>query len=210
MELLELAREPDSAAESGKVLKRYSSKLEKFLSEDKVAVYRPMRQSIYAALDKSKKYETFFYTESGPIKYAAKFLKYEKASAHGGNGVELAVLRLLDKGERIQRRQYFRLPVSLEALFRSGDRAFAGAIKDISGGGVRFFTNGDLSSATAIFNLNEEELSLTLKILEKIAVDKAVSAGVYNYEYRSMFVDIDEKTREKILKYVFEAQSKRR
>lgn len=128
----------------------------------------------------------------------------------------LIKVKVISEIRKIQRRMFFRLPVSLDILvklFNEKEQEFTegklirALTKDISGGGICFWTN-------AVFNVNDlilikmkienEELILKANILRKERLENKI----FRHEYACKFVDAPKTQVEKIVRYIFKEQQK--
>jgi c-di-GMP-binding flagellar brake protein YcgR len=144
-----------------------------------------------------------FFTGSGGY-YSFKACTVRSASLPSGS--YRVVLRRTGGPDRIQRRRYYRLKILLDAVVQAGGSIFPVRIKDISGGGVL------TASKTPLPEGRELKLCIDLRSFGSIwAHARITRAGeteeqTYRYEYGLVFTGIDEKDREKIIKFIFSEQ----
>lgn len=122
------------------------------------------------------------------------------------------------KFERIQRRAYLRvnvkIPINVEMVDKDGDALkFVSEIRDLSGGGISFFTNDDLNQYNKIGNffvaisLPKEEKPIKtqadLVFCNKINPDplKNIKKGNFAYIVAFKFTGLDDKTIDKICRF---------
>jgi len=104
--------------------------------------------------------------------------------------------------KKIQRRKYYRLATHIPTEFhleKQENKKHTGVIKNISGGGVLLAASLDLKNCGV--------LNLKGKVVRK---DKNEKGLKYKYLYGINFMDINEKNRDIIIKYIFEEQRKLR
>lgn len=135
------------------------------------------------------------------------------------NSLTLLVLSKPDNINRVQRRQFFRLAASLNLHYRllpdlqaSSTAPFKDArTKDISGGGVRFAARGEMKRDDILDLLIEvPQRNKEPALVPCVGRVVVVKGEGKEKEYGIEFVLIDEPDREKIVKFVFEEQAKRR
>lgn len=110
-----------------------------------------------------------------------------------------------------QRRQFFRMPVNLMiAIKKDGEeKPKQGVSIDLSGGGFCLISRGDYKKNEIV--LMDFELTNGLKIEGLKAIVKwQVKKVEHQYEYGVEFLDIDSKTREQLISYLFELQRNRK
>lgn len=134
------------------------------------------------------------------------------------NSVQLAVLTQPVFVERVQRREYFRFPMSIDAklymlpsemVYKSitdvpvefFNRMKAGIVVDLSGGGLKAAVKEHMTKGHyAIVSINiPEEITLLCKI---VWVHKDIKNR--NYKVALRFEDMRERDRDKIIKFIFE------
>lgn len=147
--------------------------------------------------------------------------------------VRLLVLEPPETWSRIQRRDFFRLPISLPLRFRtvslppdfardntvkkqalaawSEDRLFnVGRTKDLSGGGLLMITETPLSAGEEVFlelRMPQELLRLSGRVVRELAGNQDDGPGqVVGVE----FVGIDEREQDQIIQFIFREERRRR
>jgi c-di-GMP-binding flagellar brake protein YcgR len=122
--------------------------------------------------------------------------------------VPLLQLRMLGSWEKIQERYFLRVPVSIDCLFEvlSEDEAErtpqSGVMLDLSGGGFLLRTSRPLQPNDGIrvsFNLKDTQITANAVVARLVEAD----AG---FDYGICFVDIPERLRQVIIKFVFQRQ----
>jgi len=130
---------------------------------------------------------------------------------------DLSYLKIERLGDvfKEQRRNFFRLEITLQIKVKTIDPKYGeqmeidGLTKDISGGGLRFITEKPLKLNTRV------EITIYIEG-EPVAVQGRVvrcllSTELENkYEIGIMFENIDEKTRTKVIAFIFENQRRMR
>lgn len=190
--------------------KVYVSQVENIIDSNKITVYVPITYGQVLKLPIKKLYAFLFFTEKGIISFDGEIIEYNKV-----DGFNLMTVNLVSKGERVQRRGFFRfsssLPFSFYVLDEEGnggtkeDTICSGIIKDISGGGLRFISNEDIDEQTHIkcfIDLDKEVLITIGNIIQKSVFPKSN----YKYQYRVSFVGILPEEQEKIVQFIFDEQ----
>lgn len=101
-----------------------------------------------------------------------------------------------------------------ESLNQLQNYNLAATITDLSGGGIRFHSENKHAVKERLrfnFILSEGIHELFFEVNVRIVTASRIQVKPMNYEYRAIFDDITNETREKIVRYVFNVQrSKRR
>jgi len=130
---------------------------------------------------------------------------------------ELSYLKIERLGDvfKEQRRNFFRLEIALPIKIKTMDPKYGeqleidGFTKDISGGGLRFITTKPLKLNSRV------EITIYLEE-ESVVVQGRIVRCLFSIELRNkydigiMFENIDEKTRTKLIAFIFENQRKMR
>jgi c-di-GMP-binding flagellar brake protein YcgR len=190
----------------------YKSKIQD-INDDYIMIDVPYASSSYLLMHTGKVIEFYAAFENDVIKYKSVILSRKKEQ-----NVYLAVLTVPEMVGKVQRRDYFRLPISLEVSYNvlTGTKnnynldnipeAFLKSLKkaatiDLSGGGVKIITDKYIkhnSKVLIILNLSKE-----IKIIcNTIRCD--YNSINKNYRTALSFMNIDERTRDVIIKFVFE------
>lgn len=123
------------------------------------------------------------------------------------------ILEYPDNIRRIQRRQYVRVPVVIPLEYRIvGKEALSkpqkGHVMDLSGGGILFKTKENIEERSIVVikvNLGGNETELPASIIRSVKKDEQ-----NHYSVSAEFQEINESTRDKIIRYVFEVQREMR
>lgn len=189
----------------------YVSKLLEIKDPSKVQIAMPFDGGKLMLLDLGDKYNLYFYTQYGLYHCVAQVdARFRQQQLY------IADMVFVSELEKFQRRQYYRLQCLIEMQYkREGveeEKKFGTSV-DISGGGMRFnstrqLTPGDTLSIDfmlpiagnfQMFHLRGRVIASTMLINKDL-----------KYENRVEFVEIDEKQREIIVRYIFEEERKRR
>lgn len=175
------------------------------LDEDEYIISGPIKRSSIVHIAPNTLIDiSYSKYQKGKYRFKALVLQvYEKG---------IYKLRIKRNGEviKIQERNYYRLPITLEVektfTVEEGIVIKENCItKDISGGGIAIFSNYDHNlrdELTINIKLRNKELTVKGQIIRISKTDKKN----YKYEIGIKFVEIDSKSREEIVKYIFNKQ----
>ncbi|MDR3239638.1 MAG: PilZ domain-containing protein [Clostridiales bacterium] len=182
------------------------SQAERVLNGNEVLIHLPFDNGQPVFLPKNERYTLLFYTDAGILRYEGAVRDYTKE-----NGADMLIVRFASRGEKIQRREFFRHVCLLPMKFITGKNGSKtvteGVAKDIGGGGLRFDTNGEMNEGDPVKSallLNDIYLIVAGVILQKRPLVKSQ----YAFEYRIQFTDILQQEQEKIVQYIFQEQRK--
>jgi c-di-GMP-binding flagellar brake protein YcgR len=182
------------------------------VNENQILIDMPTSDSKYYTMHVGSELEFFISSPSEVIKYRSRVIG-KKIENH----IQLVVLNLPQVIGRIQRREYFRMPVLLEAAYtllaqntaytRINDlkqmysNKMAKAITiDLSGGGVRIVIKESIPSGSMLLlSINiPEEINIICKVIraDRDETDK-------NYKVALRFENIEERNRDKIISFIF-------
>jgi c-di-GMP-binding flagellar brake protein YcgR len=162
-------------------------------------------------LSSNKPYELRFFSQRGVFKYSAVLRGYMKK----GN-FDFMLFHTVDPGQKIQRRQSFRLLCGEDVSFNiiensdSVSDPVAGYIRDISSGGVRLLSKTELDLSHLIqlhLPMIDEGFWVYCAILSK---KDLFEEAKYKWQYGVEFIGATDADTEKIVKYVHNEQQKSR
>ncbi len=191
--------------------KCYISQVVNILDGEHVVVHAPISYGKIIKLSNKEDYSFLFITDKTMTRFDSRILGYFKE-----NNFILMKIKLTSKGERIQRREYFRFACLLPLKFSvisddisivDSKQMFEAVIKDVSGGGIRFVSNHNVKKDTKIKCLllfNSDYLITIAKVLNVQEFPKSV----YKYEYRASFIGILPEEQDRIVQFIFEEQRK--
>ncbi len=199
-----------SLMRDNKPIRTYKSKIESPEDPNAILAQLPSVGGQLVKLPVSKAYEMVVYSEGKLIKFKVHLTGYEKQ-----DGFMYCVLKLLSKGEKVQRREYFRYTTQIPFSYITkayGDSEFnlwelnSGLIKDIGGGGIRFASNET--------HEKEDTLKLYIPLYDNLFVaeckilfiDPTPEGSSFRHQYRVQFVDTFETEREIIVQFIFNEQ----
>ena len=206
--------------------KKYGSQLLDFDGDRTAKIAMPISEGKVIPLEIDDDYNLCFFTNSGLYQCTAQIKKrYTENRMYVMDVIFLTTLK------KFQRRKFYRLdclfPIRYRIVpkeqFEKKNEAEQdnekdeilweeGTISDLSGGGIRFHGNveckkGDFVEIVLPLSLQSGiiPLSLYMKVVSCVHFEGSRVA----YETRGEFLNINEKERETVIKYVFEEQRRR-
>lgn len=197
---------------------QYKSKIMDIMDEEILKLSLPIEKSIVIPMAKGWRIDLTFFSGKGLYHCQGEILERYKEEK-----LYLMIVRLTSELERIQRRQFYRLPYSMEIEFRevkeepgiqdisSEEEASwnTGITLDISGGGCRF------NAPVACQIDSQLELEFFLRMEKgfhrqrwrgKVTASYSVPNRNDMYENRVEFIDNDRQKREQLVKFIFEEE----
>lgn len=208
--------------------KLYYSKVYNILSEDTMEIFMPMEQTKLILLPVDSEYNMVLYTEEhGLFQSFVRIIDRYKS-----NNVYILVVELTSNLRKYQRREYYRFSCALEMCSRTLEEDEVQAIEqknpyilqptlplkrsvivDISGGGIRFLSTQRYETGSLIYcsyYLARGKESKQYEVVGKVLDAKELASRPGTYEHRVQYYDLDVKTREEIIKFIFEEERKER
>jgi len=200
----------------------YSSKAVDILDvkERMISIYTPVLAGTNMPMRSDETYIATIFTNHNLIRFKCTFEGYLKEELNF-----FVVLRLLDNGDKIQRREFFRFTCMLAMKFSIMDfgdneaarvmhnqgvtEKYDAVVRDIGGGGIRFITHQDLELEHPIqctIMLGVSTMMLNGRLLEKQYMPRS---GM-KFQYRALFLDISTTAQEEIVNYIFTEQRRQR
>ncbi len=219
---VERGLEEQSDSSSRKI---YYSQIYEILSDDKMEIVMPMEKGKLILLPIDGEVELVIYEGSGLFQCFARVVDRYKS-----NNVYILVVELISSLRKFQRREYYRLSCALTVFARylleeeqqaiensqpytltPGLPMEQGVIVDISGGGLRFLSEKAFEADSLLYVSYQLPQNGHYKSYEMIG--RVISARVLEnrsgtYEHRMQYYDVDRRTREEIIKYIFEEERK--
>jgi len=185
----------------------YISQVLDIVEPDKITISGPMKKSQLVFIHRGDELKVSYNVgEKGTFYFHATVVSRDYLPIY-----KLALIRETEI-RKIQLRSFFRLPISLEIrkrhLVSGKDEEYFEEVceaKDISGGGLKLNCKykhalGDL--VQCIFQVNDTRIEAIAEIVRVSEID------VYNYKYSLglSFIDINESSRDAIIRYIFDQQ----
>lgn len=187
--------------------KSHISQVEHMKDEKNVIIHAPLSFGQVVQLPQGKQYSFMFFTSKGMARFKGRTVKFFKDGAF-----YFLQIQLLDEGEKVHRRDFFRfsclLPFQFSYLTDEEENPITeGIIKDISGGGILFSCNTPMEVGRKIISyirLNNDYLTIEGELLNREYFPKIL----HPYEYSVKFIDISPRDRENIIQFIFTQQRK--
>ena len=195
-------------------IKYFYSKLVYILSEKEIIIVPPrsIRGNI-VKLSEKYKYKIRLKTTKGLFENVMSIKSYEIE-----DGVPMLKIKLLEPTKKIQRREGFRLNIKLDFTFiiieeldkndlkKQENLIFQGKTIDISSGGLKFIANKDMNIDDKIKILLNIKGVIVVALATIIYKAQIENKDGYNFSYKCRFVNIPQKYKEDISKYIFNVQ----
>lgn len=212
---LKLGMKVEMTLDDVEVSPKLVSQFEGTCSDGTYYVSAPIYEGRIYPISVGAKLNLYFVEKENFYKFRAKVLERSRKAA-----ISLLKIQVLGEIKKIQRREFFRfeciIPVKYRVVGSSNtvlnkDENFKKTItRDLSGGGVCIKLEEKLNTGDVI------ECELFLDDFNKVCfVGKVVriteceaDKGTYKYEAGVLFEKIDDKSREKIVSYIFQEQRK--
>lgn len=186
------------------------SQFEAEVEEGVLIVLMPIRNGIYMPLNRGTEMNVIYETKGELCSFRATVLD----RAREGN-VHMLRLRALTEIKRIHRRTFYRFETVRDVRYRVFDSLkddeimrgsyVKGITKDISGGGLCILMQDkpELGAFVEGMLTLDEEMAFTGRVVRIIAVQ---STGVFRYEIGVMFTELDNRSQNRIIRFIFELQ----
>lgn len=210
------------ASEGSDAKKVYTSRVYDVLTEDRLEIVMPMEKTKLILLPIDGEYDLSFYTSMGLYQCFARIIDRYKS-----NNVYVVVFELTSNLRKHQRRDYYRFSCVLDMKTRELKQEEIQAVEanqvllvpglplrrslivDISGGGIRFISDHAYDEGSMIYctyQLILEGAAKDYEIVGKVLSVKEVVNRPGEYEHRVQYVNLDNDTREEIIKFIFEEE----
>ncbi|MCI8510034.1 MAG: flagellar brake protein [Lachnospiraceae bacterium] len=208
--------------------KIYASQVLDEAPEGDMFVSMPIQGGKVIPLNVGEEFYATFYSKSGMLRCQVQVTgRYKKESLY------LLKLAFMTELEKVQRREYYRLSCHLPLIYRiieADERNLLeedipyddeemvmnwqnGEILDLSGGGIRFITPFEIPRHTLLQVRFDISLGEETEVMYAYAVLLRAERSPNNsaiYDSRIKFWRMDRVTREKIVRFIFETQRKKR
>lgn len=191
-------------------------------------VSMPIQAGKVIPLNVGEEFYVSFYTKSGMLRCQAEVMgRYKKDSLF------LLKIALVTELQKVQRREYYRLSCHMPIIYRiisDEERKLleedvpydeeemildwqTGEILDLSGGGIRFITSAQLPKHTLLqvrFDISSGDEVEVMYVYARLLRAERNQNNSSIYDNRIKFWRMDRVTREKIVRFIFETQRKKR
>ena len=195
------------------------TRIEYHKADDKeVHIWTPKVNGRPANLNQSNFYEIRIFGETAEYRYKVRFIEHDEA-----DGFPISRFRLMHEGEKILRRDAYRLNLNTMVMFsvvqEDGNQTskVEGRVVDLSTGGVKILTNQELDKGE-LLNLSiqlDKELLIAFGDIRFSAEaplpppaprGKKTKEPRYTYQYGISFVMLGDSDEEKIIQYMHRKQ----
>ncbi|MCL1884548.1 MAG: PilZ domain-containing protein [Defluviitaleaceae bacterium] len=186
----------------------YTCKVEVLLPESRVVlVHAPVEQNKPVYLKIGGNLTLRLLTDGAIYRFNVLMMSYGDV-----DGFDVVKLRILDEGEKIQRRSAFRfncgIPVTYSVIYASGQQAEReeGLVSDLSAGGAKIFTNKSLHTGYLLnisIPLGEGMVVAFGDVRSKTDLPQG---SKFSYQYGIRFVMMPEADQEQIIQFMYKMQ----
>lgn len=207
--------------------KYYYSQVYEILSEDTMEILMPMEKGKIVLLPIDGEVDLVVFEGNALYQCFARIIDRYKS-----NNVYILLVELTSNLRKHQRREYYRYSCALTMFVRSlqeeeiqaieNDQPYTmtpglpmeqGTIVDISGGGLRFLA-AKVFETDCLLYLNYQLLNggsnKMYEMIGKVISVKELENRRGTFEHRMQYYGVDRRTREEIIKYIFEEERKSR
>ena len=187
------------------------SQVESVKEPNELLLRTPVLNGRLAVIPDNSEITAIIFTEHGLLNFIAHVI--ENLNVDGFNFLRINLLR---RGERVQRRQFYRLHCSAPFFFKQVQDhnelfdikgASTGIVQNISGGGICFVCNKDLMKNHLIkgfITINDEQALIVGKVLD--GQYKFNTHAKYKMQYRVQFENLPSGVFEIIMRYILKEQ----
>lgn len=196
------------ATENGEV-ESYSSKVQE-LTDTTITILAPMDNGRIIPLELNSRFMVAIYNSKGLYKSEVVVSSRRKEEK-----LYLIVLTIVSRLQKYQRRQYYRMDCLMTFQYKddTSNQWNEGLVLDISGGGLRFTSNEKLIQDKGVIchmNFESNPDTQDLYITGQVVASDAIELDSRTYETRLQFDIISDEDREKVIKYIFDEERRRR
>lgn len=198
--------------------KEYLSNIQD-IKEEYIAISIPVNNGFYLTPRQDDILTIIYYENGGLYSFVSKVLKRKLL----GN-IPIVFIEKPEVFKKIQRRKHVRLKYITNVFYTKLDKQLSeengqsyyennlekfkkAVVLDISGGGCKLNAHEKMNDGDILFlryPLENECLNLTCKIV------RTVKHGIRNYDYGVFFVNLNNKTRDRIIKFIFKIMRQQR
>ncbi|AET70273.1 putative glycosyltransferase [Desulfosporosinus orientis DSM 765] len=186
----------------GKYEGQYRTRIEE-VGEKLLMVGAPFENGELVPLREGTKVKLTFWDEAAVYSFEGKIMQRIAVP------IPLFILVLPDKVDKVQRRNYVRVPALFPVMFRTVNREGLSDFQkatmiDLSGGGIRFTTKEHVEDKSLLYiqiTLPNGEIQTPVRV---IRVDKNEEMKLYSVS--GEFYEISERERDRIIRCVFDKQ----
>lgn len=225
VEIMPVGRMGENGEEAGK--KVYASKVYDILSEDTMEILMPMEKTKLILLPVDSEFDLVIYQDNSLYQCLVRVTDRYKSS-----NVYLLQVELVSNLRKYQRREYYRFSCALQMCARNLQEEELQAVEknlpytltpglplkqsvivDISGGGLRFISSQRYEPESMLYinyELQTDGETKMYEIIGKVLSVRELENRKGTFEHRVQYYDMNRKTREEIIKYIFQEERKNR
>ena len=229
---IQLVQQTGMEEQNEETAKIYKSSVLDITEDEELEIAMPFIGTKMILLPTGVRFHFLFYSKAGMYECTGVVKdRYKRGSLY------ILLVSPASKLEKIQRREYFRMPCSIEmncyeleeetAKLKSTQDIFSklrqeeafyenknsGTILDISGGGIRFASDQQFAAQSyllIVMHLSSEKVDEQFYMVVKIIDGHKADGDSQKYIHRAKFLIKDTKTREEIIRYIFDEERKAR
>ncbi len=190
----------------------YYSMVYEIVDDTHMLIQAPLESGRIIPLEKEVIYYACIYTDRGLYRGEVEMIKRLK-----DNKLHYLELVFLTPMKKYQRRQFYRMNCILSFQYTFEEEAdnvwMKGTLLDISGGGIRFSTDKLLDIDVNVkcnLELIVKDYVIELKTTGIVLQSKPIEPDRISFQNRIMFDSLNLEDREKIIKFIFEEERRRR
>lgn len=209
----------------------YMSRIQGVNQDGTIDIAMPIVEGKYVLLHLGVSFEFVFYANNSLYKATGTVKERFKS-----NNIYMLRIELKTPLGKLQRREFYRFPCVMDFKYYHIDEEQAkledaedileslrdenfyekekkGTILDLSGGGARFVAGENLDvnqEVLCVIYLDGDSQDNVLYVRSKILTNKKLEAPEPKFEHRIEFVGMKSKTREEIIRYIFEEERRMR
>ncbi|MBR5229216.1 MAG: flagellar brake protein [Firmicutes bacterium] len=207
-------------------VKTYESKIFEITSDDTLEITMPVEQNETVVLRSDIEYDMYVFCITGPYHCTIKVLDNYRSLNQN-----MLLVKITGTVNQFERRQYFRIDctigvdsrllcgpevIELETVTKNKNYetrpTVKGTIVDISGGGIRLVSERRYEPYSLVycaFDLPYDGQIIKEKVTAEVIAVKE-NKNHNSFEHRTKFYNLDDKTRERIIHYIFEEYRRKR
>lgn len=199
------------------------SQLESVENDEKAVIYAPIREGVIFPIRIGSDINIYFSVKITEDDYHLYKFKASVLSRKVREGIAMLLIAIKGEIVRVQRRQFFRFSYMMPIKYRwiesdkkeneeETEKQYKESFtRDISGEGICILTEEKATYGAKIECILRFEEDNEMFLLGKIVrVLKCDNEGKFNYENGVNFINISEKDRECLIRFIFEIQRKLR
>lgn len=228
---INILHKADGQNKDGVTAYDYTSRVQEVNQDGTIDIAMPIVDGKYVLLHLGVSFEFVFYANNSLYKATGSIKERFKS-----NNLYMLRIELKTPLGKLQRREFYRFPCVMDFRYYHIDEEQAkfaepedileslrdenfyekekqGTILDLSGGGARFVADENLKvnqELLCVLYLSGESKDNVLYVRSKVLTNKQLEAPEPKFEHRIEFVGMRSKTREEIIRYIFEEERRMR